>query len=85
MISANIFYKTNAGMIATLLCGFLSFRFNAMSDPILLGRIICGVLTISFAGSLPFFYLAGRSYEKFVIKKAKKKARNAEKLELGLA
>jgi len=28
MISANIFYKTNAGMLSTALCGFLAFRFN---------------------------------------------------------
>ena len=52
----------------------------------MLGKILIGILCVSFAGSLPFFYLAGRSYEKYVVKKAKKKAKKAaEKAALGLA
>ena len=72
MISANIFYKTNAGMFATFLCGLLSFHFNAKTNPIMLGKILIGILSVSFAGSIPFFYLAGKSYTRYQEKKAKK-------------
>ena len=72
MISANIFYKTNAGMLSTFICGLLAFHFNTKTNPVMLGRILIGILTVSFAGSIPFFYLAGKSYTKYQKKKAKK-------------
>ena len=72
MISANIFYKTNAGMLSTFICGLLAFHFNIKANPIVLGKILIGILTVSFAGSIPFFYLAGKSYTKYQVKKAKK-------------
>lgn len=79
MISANIFYKTNAGMVATALCGFLSFKFNTAANPAMLGNILIGILSVSFAGSIPFFYLAGKSYTRYVKKKeAKRLAKEQE-------
>ena len=72
MISANIFYKTNAGMISTALCGWLAFQFNTIQNPVMLGKILVGIMSVSFAGSIPFFYLAGKSYQKHVNEKAKR-------------
>ena len=66
MISANIFYKTNAGMLSTALCGWLAFKFNTINNPVMLGKILVGIMGVSFAGSIPFFYLGGRAYQRFV-------------------
>ena len=74
MISANIFFKTNAGMLATFICGLLSFHLNTKANPEMLGKILIGILAVSFAGSIPFFYLAGKSYTRYQEKKALKQA-----------
>ena len=75
MISANIFYKTNAGMLSTALCGWLAFKFNTIHNPVMLGKILIGIMGVSFAGSIPFFYLGGRAYQKYVDEKARQNPR----------
>ena len=64
-VSVFLFCCTVAGTISTLLLGFLQDQYNAKENRYLYGYILCAFVVFSYAGSLPFFYLAGRCYTTF--------------------
>jgi len=72
-VSAFLFCTTIAGTISTALLGYLENAYNAKENPSAYGYILCVFICFSYGGSIPFFFLAGKSYEKFKIKEAKEK------------
>lgn len=57
-----------AGAIATTLLGELADVFDTKHNPQIAGYLLCGAVTISYAGCAPFFYLTSIEYEKFLKK-----------------
>ena len=55
---------TLSGTISSLLCGALNSHFDAKHHNSYYGYIVCAFALFSYMGSLPFFILAGREYEK---------------------
>ena len=74
-VSAYLFFATVAGTIATELLSVLQTHFDAKHHPPLYGYILFAFVLFSYAGSIPFMWLAGRHYTIFMEKK------NAEKAE----
>jgi MFS family permease len=74
-VSAYLFFATVAGTIATELLGVLQTHFEAKKHPELYGYILFAFVLFSYAGSIPFMWLAGRHYTAFKIKEDEEKAR----------
>jgi MFS-type transporter involved in bile tolerance (Atg22 family) len=66
MVSAQLFFMTAAGTLATVICGWLSNYFGAPSNPIMYGRILACMTTFAELLSIPFFWLAGKAYVEHV-------------------
>ena len=64
-VSAYLFFTTMAGTLSTALLGEYEDVFETAKYPARYGYIMCAFVLFSYLGSIPFFYLAGRSYEKF--------------------
>jgi hypothetical protein len=64
-ISGYQFCITMAGCLSTLVMGSLINRMNAGANPILIGRIIAGVLTFGYAGSIWAWSKAKNEFKKF--------------------
>lgn len=60
------------GTLSTYICGNLANYFGAVANPIIYGRLVGGAQAISLVFSVPFFWLAGRAYEKQELEKKKK-------------
>lgn len=63
-VSAYLFFATICGTISTAVLGVLAKSFDAENNPGRYGYILCIFVFISYAGSLPFFYMAGKEYER---------------------
>lgn len=63
-ISAYLFMTTLSGMAATTALGIVQDKLNAREHKELYGTTLCYFIMFSYLGSIPFFYLAGRSYTK---------------------
>jgi len=63
-ISAYLFLTTISGMIGTALLGIVQSKVDAENNPEYYGYTLCAFSFIAYAGSLPFFYLAGLDYVK---------------------
>ena len=74
-VSAYLFFATVAGTIATELLGVLQQYYNAKDHPELYGYILFAFVLFSYAGSIPFMWLAGRHYTAFKIKEDEEKER----------
>ena len=61
-ISAYLFMTTISGMIATASLGQVQIWVDAENNIDQYGYTLCYFTVISYAGSIPFFWLAGRSY-----------------------
>lgn len=61
-VSAYLFMTTIGGMLATTALGLIQSRLDAESDVSLYGTTLCYFMMFSYLGSIPFWYLAGRSY-----------------------
>ena len=63
-VSAYLFFTTIAGMISTAALDWLQNYLGAPDNIPLYGQTLCAFIMFSYVGSIPFFWLAGRSYEK---------------------
>ena len=76
-VSAFVYLSTMSGTLGTWVCGFLSDRFvdtvttydviskkdtTVATNPEMYGKILTIMIIISYGGSIPFFWLAGREY-----------------------
>jgi len=75
-VSVYLFCATIAGTFATWLLGQMATHYDAKNHPNLYGQILFIFVCISYGGSVPFFYLAGRTYTKV------KKLEAAEAIEI---
>jgi len=73
-VSAYLFFTTISGTISTFLLGQFTETFHLDKYPERYGYILCAFVFFSYLGSVPFFYLAGNSYKKFLIKKEQEEA-----------
>jgi len=64
-----LFCTTIAGTIATVLAQYFTNAFDAKNNVEVYGQILVVFVFISYAGSIPFFILAGREYKKFMVLK----------------
>lgn len=62
-VSAYLFFATLSGTLSTFLLGQFSDSYQLTLYPERYGYILCAFVFFSYLGSIPFFYLAGRSYE----------------------
>ena len=62
MISAFNFYQKMSSVVAALLIGAAFKRFDVVSDPALIGRVLAVIGTIAYLGSAFAFYIAGKHY-----------------------
>lgn len=61
-VSTYLLFTTLAGTFSAWFLGFLLSLSDKNSDPSLYGKYICYFVVFSYAGSIPFFILAGRAY-----------------------
>ena len=61
-VGAFFFFATVAGMISTTLLGYLADELEAKDHPIEYAHLLGYFTVIPYALSVPFFFLAGRSY-----------------------
>lgn len=55
-----------AGTLSTAVIGYLAMVYNAKLNPAVYGKILVGVQFIAVAGSVPFYWLAGKAYVKLM-------------------
>jgi len=66
LISAYMFFTTISSTIAPILFSAFSKNLGAAANPSIYGYIITVFALIGYWGSLPFWYMAGKSYKKFM-------------------
>ena len=63
-VNAYLLFATFAGTFSTQLMDYLNQSLGASSsNPEIYGYTLAAFTAISYLGSIPFFYLAGRSYK----------------------
>lgn len=67
-VSIYYFCVTVAETISTALLGWMLKYFDAQSHKEMYGYLLCAFVAFSYIGSVPFFYLAGRSYKHQMLK-----------------
>ena len=65
MISAYNFYQKMSSLLAAFIIGLAFKRFDVVSDPTIIGKILAAIGTIAYLGSASAFYLAGNHYIAF--------------------
>jgi hypothetical protein len=80
-VGAFLFWASIFGMSSTLTLGAIvdKNKEKFAKDPADYGKVLSLFVTIPYAVSMPFFYLAGRGYEK--VKKAELEAKLREEQE----
>jgi len=66
-----MFYTTIVATITPILFGLVSNICGAASDPRIYGYVLTLFAGIGYWGSIPFWFLAGKSYEKYMIEQEK--------------
>lgn len=61
--SAFLFFCTISGTISTSLLGALQKHYDVKNHKELYGYILCAFVVFAYAGCVPFFFLAGKSYK----------------------
>ena len=64
-VSAFLFFCTLGGTLATGIAQPLFNHFDVKNNSGRSGQILCVLVLISYLGSVPFFFLAGRTYTQF--------------------
>lgn len=72
-VSAFLFFATVAGTISTWLLGLLQEKYQAKENPQYYGYILCIFVTVAYGLSIPFFYLAGKTYTSHKLEEQRKK------------
>ena len=58
-VSAVLFMETVAGTASNIILGALEEHYDAKNHKHLYGTILCNFVVFAYAGSIPFFLLAG--------------------------
>ena len=61
-VSAYLFLTIAAGTMTTAFLGYLQDYYDAENNNELYGYLLCAIVAISYAASIPFFWLAGKHY-----------------------
>ena len=61
-----MFYQTIAGGVCPLLFSKIATGMGASATPALYGKLLAVFALFGYWGSIPFWWLAGRSYKAFV-------------------
>ena len=69
-VSAFLFFCTIGGTVATAVAQVLFESFDVSNNRQRSGYILCVLVLFSYLGSIPFFFLAGKSYTAFKRKEA---------------
>ena len=56
-------------MVSTTFAGYLANSLGAQANPFIYGPLITGCVAVSYIGSIPFWWMAGKEYREFKIKK----------------
>lgn len=68
-MSVYFFCITVAQTISPAIFGYLANSFGALTNPVLYGPLITGFVGLSYLGSIPFWFKAGKAYKKHMEKK----------------
>lgn len=63
IISGHMFYQTVAATVCPIMFSKIATTLGASANPILYGKILAGFALFGYWGSIPFWWLAGRSYK----------------------
>jgi MFS family permease len=69
IISTYFFTITLAQTLGPLVLGKLCLKFGAAANPAIYGPLITLTTLVGFVGSCPWWYLAGKNYRDFMLKK----------------
>lgn len=58
-----------AQTVAPVLFGLIANYMGALKNPALYGPLIFAFVFFSYLGSVPFWYMAGKEYKKFIEEK----------------
>ena len=72
-VSAFLFFATVSGTISTTLLGFLQDHYDAKNNVSQYGYILCIFVVLAYGISIPFFYVAGKSYTAFKLNENREK------------
>jgi hypothetical protein len=67
IIGAHLFYTALAATISPAVFGYLANSLGAAANPAIYGFLLTLFTLIGYGGSVPFFWLAGREYKKFML------------------
>jgi MFS family permease len=71
IISSHMFYTTIVATFTPILFGLVSNIFGAASDPRIYGYVLTLFAGLGYWGSIPFWFLAGKSYEEYMVEQEK--------------
>lgn len=69
IISGHMFYQTVAATICPILFSKIATSLGAAANPTIYGTILAGFALVGYWGSIPFWWLAGRSYKSYKLKR----------------
>jgi len=74
VVSVYFFCITMAQTISPAIFGFFANKWGALANPALYGPIITAFVATSYLGSIPFWWKAGKAYEKHMVEKDESEA-----------
>merc|ERR1712137_1484608 len=69
VVSVYFFCITLAQTISPVIFGAIANNMGALTNPKLYGPLITSFVGLSYLGSIPFWYMAGKNYNKFMEEK----------------
>ena len=66
IISSHMFYTTVMATVCPIFFSFVSNYFGAGGDPRIYGYVLTSFAALGYWGSIPFWWLAGRSYKEYM-------------------
>lgn len=66
---AFLFFATMAGVISTALLNWINQVYDCKNHPERYGYFMAGFVVFSYAGSIPFFALAGKEYRELMVRR----------------
>ena len=66
VISSHVFWTSIAATICPIVFGYIANLMGAAANPAIYGYILTGFACLGYWGSIPFWWLAGKSYTKFI-------------------
>jgi hypothetical protein len=66
VISSHVFWTALSATVCPIFFGYVANLIGAPANPSLYGYVLAGFAFIGYWGSVPFWYLAGKSYTKYM-------------------